>query len=267
MSHVSAILKTVITTAIAGAMIIGIITPATTATALPQTTAQLQESQKITTKLAQKTVKVKPKLTVKYSKKKWASDAKRAKLSITAKTNGKAASGRIALFVGKKKIKTLKLKQGKTSYTLPKLSAKKHTIRVKFTPTGATAKTTKPATHSAKITVTKSASQKIVAEAKKHIGVKYRSGGTSPRTGFDCSGFTSHVYKKAINKKLPRTSSAQKHSGKKVSRSQAKPGDLIWTPGHVAIYLGNGKMIDAPTPGKAIQVRNMWQSNPTFIRL
>ncbi|MCK9796094.1 NlpC/P60 family protein [Isoptericola sp. 4D.3] len=91
-------------------------------------------------------------------------------------------------------------------------------------------------------------------------------GATGPNA-FDCSGFTTYVYKKAIGKKMPRTSSAQKNVGHRVSRANAKPGDLIWTPGHVAIYIGNGKQIDAGRPGVGVVKRKIWQDNPTFIRV
>lgn len=105
----------------------------------------------------------------------------------------------------------------------------------------------------------------IVKKAKSLAGTPYRTGGKSPKKGFDCSGFTSYVYKKAgIN--IPGQSSAQKAAGKRIPRSKAEPGDLIWTPGHVAIYLGGNKQIDAPKPGKRIHVRSIWQSNPTFLR-
>jgi peptidoglycan DL-endopeptidase CwlO len=101
--------------------------------------------------------------------------------------------------------------------------------------------------------------------AARYVGVPYVSGGSTP-SGFDCSGFTSYVYAQlGIN--LPRASSAQRYAGTVVSRSEAKPGDLIWTPGHVGIYAGGNTQIDAPRPGKTIQFRAIWQSNPTFIRV
>jgi len=97
------------------------------------------------------------------------------------------------------------------------------------------------------------------------VGVPYVYGGTSP-DGFDCSGFTQYVFAQA-GISLPRTSSAQGGVGTKVSAADAQPGDLIWTPGHISIYAGDGMQIDAPRPGKTIQVRQIWQSNPTFIRV
>jgi cell wall-associated NlpC family hydrolase len=105
----------------------------------------------------------------------------------------------------------------------------------------------------------------VAAIAMRYVGVPYVYGGTTPN-GFDCSGFTAYVYAQ-LGKHLPHSSGAQRGAGHAVSYKDAKPGDLISTPGHVAIYLGNGKQIDAPRPGKTIQVRNVWQSNPTFIRV
>ncbi|MGC5166748.1 C40 family peptidase [Luteimicrobium sp. DT211] len=106
---------------------------------------------------------------------------------------------------------------------------------------------------------------KIIAIASRYVGVPYVYGGTTP-SGFDCSGFTSYVYAQ-IGISLPRTSSAQHYAGTVISRAEAKPGDLIWTPGHIAIYAGGNTIIDAPRPGKSIQFRAMWQTNPTFIRV
>ena len=111
-----------------------------------------------------------------------------------------------------------------------------------------------------------SANGSAIAEiALRYVGVPYRSGGTTPE-GFDCSGFTSYVFGQA-GISLPRTSGAQKGAGTVVSRADAQAGDLIWSPGHISIYLGDGMQIDAPRPGKSIQVRSIWQSNPTFIRV
>ncbi len=105
----------------------------------------------------------------------------------------------------------------------------------------------------------------IVSIASRYVGVPYVSGGSTP-SGFDCSGFTSYVYAQA-GISLPRSSSAQRYAGTVVSRADAQPGDIIWTPGHIGIYAGGNTQIDAPRPGKTIQFRNIWQSNPTFIRV
>lgn len=84
----------------------------------------------------------------------------------------------------------------------------------------------------------------IVKTARQNLHVKYRFGGTTPK-GWDCSGYTRYVFgKNGI--KLPHSSSGQSHKGHRVSAKNAKPGDLIWSPGHVAIKSDKkGKMFDA----------------------
>ncbi|WP_026538967.1 C40 family peptidase [Arthrobacter sp. 9MFCol3.1] len=110
----------------------------------------------------------------------------------------------------------------------------------------------------------------VVAVAKKYIGVPYVWGGTNPATGMDCSGFTQRVFKD-LGVELPRVVSDQMRQGTPVaSLAEAKPGDLLVSFGgnHISIYLGNGKAIDAPVPGKTVQIRDAWeqQSNLTSIR-
>lgn len=110
----------------------------------------------------------------------------------------------------------------------------------------------------------------VVAMSKKYIGVPYVWGGTNPATGMDCSGFTQRVFKD-LGIELPRVVSDQMKQGTPVaSLAEAKPGDLLVSFGgnHISIYLGNGKAIDAPVPGKTIQIRDAWeqQSNLTSIR-
>jgi len=110
----------------------------------------------------------------------------------------------------------------------------------------------------------------VVAVAKKYIGVPYVWGGTNPASGMDCSGFTQRVFKD-LGVELPRVVSDQMRQGTPVaSLAEAKPGDLLVSFGgnHISVYLGNGKAIDAPVPGKTIQIRDAWeqQSNLTSIR-
>lgn len=201
---------------------------------------------------------------VSTNKKSYVKGKKGTRLGVRVIVAGKAASGKVRIYDGKKRIRTLTLKKGKAIYTLPRsLAAKKHRIAVRFTPSNT--KTVKKSSKALIIRVS-SQSASIVKTAKKYVGTPYRSGGTTPK-GFDCSGFTSYVYKKAGVKNLPRTTSGQRHVGKKISKKSAKPGDLIYSPGHVAIYLGGNKQIDAPRPGKGVQVRAIWQKNPTFIRI
>lgn len=103
----------------------------------------------------------------------------------------------------------------------------------------------------------------VIAEASKYVGVPYVSGGSSP-SGFDCSGFVSYVYGK-LGVSLPRTSGAYYNVGTRVSSPQ--PGDIIVSPGHLGIYAGPNLQIDAPRPGKTIQFRSIWQSNPVYVRV
>lgn len=105
----------------------------------------------------------------------------------------------------------------------------------------------------------------VLEIAARYVGVPYVSGGTTP-DGFDCSGFTSYVYAQ-LGITLPRSSADQRNVGVVVSAADALPGDLIWSPGHVGIYAGDGMQIDSPRPGKTIQFRSIWQSNPIFIRV
>lgn len=103
----------------------------------------------------------------------------------------------------------------------------------------------------------------VIAEAAKYVGVPYVSGGSSP-SGFDCSGFVSYVYGQ-LGISLPRSSSA--YWGVGVTVTDPQPGDIIVTSGHLGLYAGPNLQIDAPRPGKTIQFRPIWQSNPTFKRV
>ena len=75
-------------------------------------------------------------------------------------------------------------------------------------------------------------------------GNPYVPGGTSLTNGADCSGFTQSVYR-VYGYSLPRNSSSQRSAGREVSYEEAQPGDLICYAGHVAIYLGNGRLVHA----------------------
>lgn len=126
----------------------------------------------------------------------------------------------------------------------------------------ATASTARPVAQSANVQAAISGSA-IIAEASKYVGTPYRRGGSTP-AGFDCSGFVSYVYAQ-FGISLPRSSGAYYNVGTRVSSPQ--PGDIIVSPGHVGLYAGPNLQIDAPTVGKTIQFRGIWQSSPVYVRV
>ena len=91
----------------------------------------------------------------------------------------------------------------------------------------------------------------IVDAAYSQIGVPYVWGGTTPYVGLDCSGLVQYCYRQA-GKSIPRTSGSILAGGTIVSDPQ--PRDICWTPGHVAIYIGNGQMIEAQQTGVPVKV-------------
>lgn len=104
----------------------------------------------------------------------------------------------------------------------------------------------------------------IVAFAKNYLGYKYVSGGSTPAKGFDCSGFTTYIYKH-FGISLSRTSSGQSGNGKTVAKSDMKAGDIICFSnssgskkiGHVGIYVGGGKFIHAANSRKGVIISNV----------
>lgn len=104
----------------------------------------------------------------------------------------------------------------------------------------------------------KATAQAVLNEAYKHLGKPYVWGATGPNS-FDCSGFTSYVYKKVTGRWIGRTTYDQINVGTPVSRSQLQPGDLVFTSaGHVGIYVGNNNFINAPRTGSNVSVMPLW---------
>ena len=144
----------------------------------------------------------------------------------------------------------------------PTVKVKKNPVVVVHKSTTRLVGNSRPVANSAAVRQAISGS-KIIAYAATFVGTPYKSGGSTP-SGFDCSGFVSYVYGH-FGIDLPRSSSAYWGVGTRVSSPQ--PGDIIVSSGHVGLYAGKNLQIDSPTPGKTIQFRAIWQSNPTYVRV
>jgi len=110
--------------------------------------------------------------------------------------------------------------------------------------------------------------QRVVSIAKQYLGIPYRWGGTNPKTGLDCSGLTQLVFRQ-VGVNLPRVSRDQAKVGREISSlKDAQPGDLVFfhSPvSHVGIYIGDGKMLEAPHTGADVRIRTITET-PTHIR-
>lgn len=98
----------------------------------------------------------------------------------------------------------------------------------------------------------------LINYSYKFLGIPYVWGGTTPN-GFDCSGFTSYVFR-AFGYSIGRTTYDQINAGTPVSRDQLKPGDLVFpNSGHVGIYIGNGQIIHSPQTGDVLKISPIWK--------
>ncbi|MFL6107486.1 MAG: transglycosylase SLT domain-containing protein [Marmoricola sp.] len=109
----------------------------------------------------------------------------------------------------------------------------------------------------------------VVNEARKYLGVPYKWGGTDPKTGLDCSGLVQLVYKN-LGYDLPRVSGDQAKAGTEVpgGLAAAQPGDLLTFGSpvhHIGIYVGDGKMIEAPHPGADVRISTVTDT-PSHVR-
>ena len=127
--------------------------------------------------------------------------------------------------------------------------------------------------HSAANASTESFNQKTAAYVQTFVGrVRYEYGGTSPRTGFDCSGLTQYVYRH-YGKSIPRTADGQFLHFRRESRSRAWGGDLVFfhensNPNsyvyHVGVYEGSNRMVSAANASEGIRWQTIWSSDVTF---
>ncbi len=107
------------------------------------------------------------------------------------------------------------------------------------------------------------AAQEVLMSAISLTGVKYKFGGKTPETGFDCSGFVKYVFAQAANLTLPHGARAISQLGQNVPMEQLQPGDLVFFNtlksafSHVGIYIGEGRFIHAPSSGGGVLVQNL----------
>jgi cell wall-associated NlpC family hydrolase len=112
----------------------------------------------------------------------------------------------------------------------------------------------------------RSGTSELIGQAIGFLGINYKYGGDSPETGFDCSGFVSHVFKEAAGVILPHNAYQMSLSSKKISTRQLQPGDLVFYNtlrrafSHVGIYVGDDRFIHAPSKGKAVEIADMKDS-------
>jgi cell wall-associated NlpC family hydrolase len=108
--------------------------------------------------------------------------------------------------------------------------------------------------------------QDAIDQAMDLLGIRYRRGGSSPESGFDCSGFVSHVFREGLGLMLPRSSKEMSRSGQEVDRDELRPGDLVFFNtmrrafSHVGIYLGDNQFVHAPRTGGRVRIEDLRQS-------
>ena len=103
----------------------------------------------------------------------------------------------------------------------------------------------------------------IVVRALTLIDTPYRHGGSTPASGFDCSGLVRYVYEAVAGRLLPRRSEDMGLLGETITRSQLEPGDLVFfntlarAYSHVAIYIGDGRFLHAPARGGRVRIEGL----------
>ena len=102
------------------------------------------------------------------------------------------------------------------------------------------------------------AAARVTTFARKFVGVRYRYGGSSPRSGFDCSGVVAYVYRH-FGVRLPHSTVAQFGHGLRVRLHRLRPGDLLffYGLGHVGLYVGHGRFIHAPNSRSRVRLDSL----------
>jgi cell wall-associated NlpC family hydrolase len=115
--------------------------------------------------------------------------------------------------------------------------------------------------HSAPISA--AVGREAVLQAISMLGVRYAPGGTSPASGFDCSGLVGYAYFRVLDRELPRTTQDLSRAGLRIDSRDLRPGDLVFfnTQGHsyshVGIYVGGNRFIHAPSSGGVVRIDDM----------
>ncbi len=108
--------------------------------------------------------------------------------------------------------------------------------------------------------------QAILKRALDLVGIRYRRGGTSAASGFDCSGFVGYVFREGLGMILPRTSREISKAGEHVTKDELQPGDLVFFHtlrrgfSHVGIYLGDHLFVHVGRTGEAVRVEDIRKS-------
>ena len=108
--------------------------------------------------------------------------------------------------------------------------------------------------------------QRMLDGALGLVGIRYRRGGDSTETGFDCSGFVGFVVLENLGLRLPRTAREISQAGEPVAKAELEPGDLVFFNtmrrafSHVGIYIGDNQFVHAPRSGQKVRVEDMRES-------
>jgi len=123
----------------------------------------------------------------------------------------------------------------------------------------------KPLENSPLVQSMRDATSELVMSAMNFLGVPYRRGGNTEEAGFDCSGFTRHIFEMSLGLVLPRRADEQASTSllQKITREELKPGDLVFfntmrrTFSHVGIYVGDDKFIHSPRAGGEVRIESL----------
>jgi cell wall-associated NlpC family hydrolase len=103
----------------------------------------------------------------------------------------------------------------------------------------------------------------VLDRALDQRGDPYRYGADGP-SAFDCSGLVQYAYRHSTGRRLPHSSSGIASAGSRVS--SPRRGDVVYTPGHVSLWAGDGMVVEAAHPGTSVRYTHMWQRSPKYYR-